>query len=305
MSECILRVNNLTKYYHNEKALDGVSFTIEQGKIYGFIGENGAGKTTTIRILAGLSEASEGEIEILGQTDRKQLKTVRRKIGILVEKPILYDTLSATQNMNMQCILYGKNNTSIVPRLLDRVGLSDAKKKKVTNFSLGMKQRLGIAMAMVQEPEILILDEPVNGLDPMGMVDIRELLKSLNKEEGMTIIVSSHILTELYQLATDYIIIHEGKIMELLTLEELNDKCRKHIHIETDEVLKASEALRRRLETENYEVSERTIKLYACVDDVENVAKILFDEGILVTRLTLVGENLEEYYIDLLGGKQK
>ena len=300
----ILKVTNLTKCYNNVKVLDGVSFTIEQGKIYGFIGENGAGKTTTIRILAGLSEATEGEIEILGQTERKQLQAVRRKIGILVEKPILYDNLSAADNMNMQCILYGQKNANAVPQLLEKVGLAKVKKKKVQDFSLGMKQRLGIAMAMVQEPKLLILDEPVNGLDPLGMVDIRELLKSLNKEYGITIIISSHILTELYQLATDYIIIHKGKIVEVMTLEELNDKCKKHIHIETDEVEKASETIKRKLETENYKiVSENTIKLYDCIDDIKHVAKILFESGILVTRFTVVGENLEEYYINLLGGK--
>jgi len=286
------------------KVLDGVSFIIEQGKIYGFIGENGAGKTTTIRILAGLSEAAEGEIEILGQTEKKQLEVVRRKMGTLVEKPILYDSLSAADNMYMQCILYGQKNADIIPQLLEKVGLENVKKKKVKDFSLGMKQRLGIAMALVQEPKLLILDEPVNGLDPMGMVDIRELLKSLNKEYGITIIISSHILTQLYQLATDYIIIHKGKIVELLTLEELNNNCRKHIHIETNDALKAAETIRRKLKTENYEiVSENTIKLYDCIDDVKNVAKILFDAGILVTRFTVIGENLEEYYIDLLGGK--
>jgi ABC-2 type transport system ATP-binding protein len=303
MSECILKVNNLTKLYNNVKVLDGVSFTIEQGKIYGFIGENGAGKTTTIRILLGLSEATQGEIEILGQTERKQLEAARRKIGALVEKPILYDTLSAADNMKMQCILYGQENTDIVSQLLEKVGLTNVKKKKVKDFSLGMKQRLGIAMALVQDPKLLILDEPVNGLDPMGMVDIRELLKSLNEEYGITIIISSHILTELYQLATDYIIINKGKIVELMTLEELNDKCSKHILIETEEVLKATETIRMKLETENYKVSENAIKLYDCIDDVKNVAKILFDDGILVTRFTVVGENLEEYYIDLLGGK--
>lgn len=144
MSECILKVNNLTKFYNSVKLLDGVSFTIEQRKIYGFIGENDAGKTTTIRILAGLCEVTDGEIEILGKVERKQLEAVRRKIGILVEKPILYDDLSAAENMNMQCILYGKKNTDIVPQLLEKVGLTNVRKKKVKDFSLGMKQRLGI-----------------------------------------------------------------------------------------------------------------------------------------------------------------
>jgi len=304
VSECILKVNKLTKCYNNVKVLDGVSFAIERGKIYGFIGENGAGKTTAIRILAGLSAADQGEIEILGQSESKQLEVTRIKIGIIVEKPILYDSLSAADNMNMQCILYGQKNADILPQLLEKVGFANVKKKKVKDFSLGMKQRLGIAMALVQEPKLLILDEPVNGLDPMGMVDIRELLKSLNKEYGITVIISSHILTELYQLATDYIIIHKGKIMELLTVEELNDKCRKHIHIETDEVEKAAEIIRRKLKTENYKTeSENTIELYDCIDDVKNVAKILFDGGVLVTGFTVIGENLEEYYIDLLGGK--
>ena len=304
MSECILKVNKLTKCYNNVKVLDGVSFAIERGKIYGFIGENGAGKTTAIRILAGLSAADQGEIEIIGQSESKQLEVTRKKIGIIVEKPILYDSLSAVDNMNMQCILYGQKNADILPQLLKKVGLANVKKKKVKDFSLGMKQRLGIAMALVQEPKLLILDEPVNGLDPMGMVDIRELLKSLNKEYGITIIISSHILTELYQLATDYIIIHKGKIVELLTLEALNDKCRKHINIETDEMEKAAETIKRELKTENYKiVSENTIKLYDCIDDVKNIAKILFDGGILVTGFTVVGENLEEYYIDLLGEK--
>jgi len=304
VSECILKVNKLTKCYNNVKVLDGVSFAIERGKIYGFIGENGAGKTTAIRILAGLSAADQGEIEIIGQSESKQLEVTRKKIGIIVEKPILYDSLSAVDNMNMQCILYGQKNADILPQLLKKVGLANVKKKKVKDFSLGMKQRLGIAMALVQEPKLLILDEPVNGLDPMGMVDIRELLKSLNKEYGITIIISSHILTELYQLATDYIIIHKGKIVELLTLEALNDKCRKHINIETDEMEKAAETIKRELKTENYKiVSENTIKLYDCIDDVKNIAKILFDGGILVTGFTVVGENLEEYYIDLLGEK--
>ncbi len=305
MSECILKANNLTKFYNGVKVLDGVSFTIEKGRIYGFIGENGAGKTTAIRILAGLSEATQGEIEILGQREKKQLEAVRRQIGVLVEKPILYDSLSAVDNMNMQCILYGQKNTNIIKQLLEKVGLANVNKKKVKDFSLGMKQRLGIAMAMVQEPNLLILDEPINGLDPLGMVDIRELLKSLNKEYGLTIIISNHILTELYQLATDYIIIHNGKIVEQLTLEALNDKCRKHILIETDEVDKTTETIRRKLETENYEiVSENAIKLYDCIDDVKSVAKSLFDSGILVTKFTVVGENLEEYYIDLLGGEK-
>ena len=194
----ILKVNGLTRKYGSKTALNNVTFTVEKGKIYGFIGENGAGKTTTIRAITGLSEVPEGKIELFGSSDAKGMIKARRKMGYLVENPILSMNDTAQGNLRMQQLLYGHSDEAKIRKVLERVGLVDVGKKRVKDFSLGMRQRLGIAMALINDPEILILDEPVNGLDPMGMVAVRELLKSLCAEDGITIVISSHILAELY-----------------------------------------------------------------------------------------------------------
>ena len=222
MDDIILKINGLTKRYGTKTALDNVSFEIRRGGIYGFIGENGAGKTTTIRAVTGLSDIEQGSVELFGKSDKKGLIEARRKMGCLVERPILELHKSAKENLKCQLLLYGRRDDGRIDRLLARVGLGDVKNKKAADFSLGMKQRLGIAMALINSPELLILDEPVNGLDPMGMVEVRELLLSLCKDDGITIVISSHILTELYQLATDYIMISNGRIISTLTKAELD-----------------------------------------------------------------------------------
>ena len=222
MDETILKVCNLSKTYGANKALDNVSFEIKKGRIYGFIGENGAGKTTAIRAITGLSSIERGTIELFGMNDKQGLETARRKMGCLVERPILDLHKTASENLKNQQLLYGNNDTDMIDKLLSRVGLGDVKNKKAKDFSLGMKQRLGIAMALINEPELLILDEPVNGLDPVGMFEVRELLLSLCKDDGITIVISSHILAELCQLATDYIMISHGQIIKTLTKDELD-----------------------------------------------------------------------------------
>ena len=200
-----------------------MSFSVEKGKIYGFVGENGAGKTTTIRAITGLSSYS-GTVSLFGSSTEEGLLIGRRQMGCLVEKPILYPDKDASYNLRMQQMLYGSDDASLVCKVLARVGLGDVGRKKVRDFSLGMKQRLGIAMALVNSPSLLILDEPVNGLDPIGMVEVRELLRSLCFEDGITIVVSSHILAELYQLVTDYIFISGGRIIETISKAELDSK---------------------------------------------------------------------------------
>ena len=222
MDETILKVSNLSKTYGANKALDNVSFEIRKGRIYGFIGENGAGKTTAIRAITGLSSIEQGTIELFGKNDKSGLETARRKMGCLVERPILELHKTARENLKNQQLLYGNNDTDKIDKILSRVGLGDVKNKKAKDFSLGMKQRLGIAMALINEPELLILDEPVNGLDPVGMFEVRELLQSLCKDDGITIVISSHILAELCQLATDYIMISHGQIIKTLTKDELD-----------------------------------------------------------------------------------
>lgn len=299
MSDAILRINNLSKTYGAKKALDGVSFEVERGKIYGFIGENGAGKTTAIRAITGLSPIENGTIELFGKSDSKGLAEARRKMGCLVESPILDMRKTAKENLMLQELLYGNKDSAKVDKILARVGLGDVKNKKVGNFSLGMKQRLGIALALINDPELLILDEPVNGLDPMGMVDVRELLVSLCKEDGITIVVSSHILAELYQLATDYIIISHGHIISTLSKEELDNLCTTHIVMETEHNDEAMRILTSNgISTLNS--NEGAISIYDKVE-TKDVAQLMYDHKILITQLTKHERTLEEYYIELLG----
>ena len=299
MSDVILRINDLSKTYGPKKALDGVSFEVERGKIYGFIGENGAGKTTSIRAITGLSPIENGTIELFGKSDSKGLAEARRKMGCLVESPILDMRKTAKENLMLQELLYGNKDVSKADRILNRVGLGDVKNKKVGNFSLGMKQRLGIALALINDPELLILDEPVNGLDPMGMVDVRELLVSLCRDDGITIVISSHILAELYQLATDYIIISHGHIISTLSKDELDKLCTTHIVMETEHNDEAMSILTSNgIATMNSD--EGSISIYGNVETKE-VARLMYDHQILVTQLTKHERTLEEYYIELLG----
>ncbi|MBR4915153.1 MAG: ATP-binding cassette domain-containing protein [Clostridiales bacterium] len=299
MNETIMRINNLTKSYGAKTVLDNVSFEIEKGKIYGFIGENGAGKTTAIRAITGLSPIDQGSIELFGKSDKNGLVEARRKIGCLVEKPILELNKTARANLISAQLLYGNNDSAKIDKVLQRVGLGDVKNKKVGDFSLGMKQRLGIAMALINNPEMLILDEPVNGLDPMGMVDVRELLISLCRDDGITIVISSHILAELYQLATDYIIISHGRIISTFSKNALDDLCTTHIVMNTEcndtalEILAANGM-------SGVDNDEGTIMIFDNVD-TRDVAKLMHDHNLLVTHLAKHERTLEEYYIELLG----
>ncbi len=300
MSNTILKINHLTKTYGTKTALQDVSFTVKKGRIYGFIGENGAGKTTTIRAITGLTSVAEGTVELFGSSDQKGLEHARKRMGCLVERPILSLNKTAFANLKMQQLLFGQEDDGKIEEILERVGLGDVKHKKVKDFSLGMKQRLGIAQALINSPELLILDEPVNGLDPMGMVDVRELLRSLCVDDGITILISSHILAELYQLVTDYIIISHGQILETLTKEELDEKCSACIILETRETRQALETLKKHGVTSVSNENE-TIRIY---DDVsrKDVAKWMFDANILVTLLMRYEKSLENYYMELLGG---
>lgn len=299
MSDSIMRIKGLTKSYGAKRVLDNVSFEIERGKIYGFIGENGAGKTTAIRAITGLSPIDHGTVELFGRSDRKGLIEARKKLGCLVEHPILDLNKTARDNLMLQQLLYGNKDSARADMLLNRVGLGDVKNKKVADFSLGMKQRLGIALALINNPELLILDEPVNGLDPMGMVGVRELLISLCRDDGITIVISSHILAELYQLATDYIIISHGRIISTLSKDELDDLCTTHIVMATES---NDEALKILLGNgiSSLDKDEDTIKIFDSVDTKE-LSQLMYDHKILITHLSKHERTLEEYYIELLG----
>ena len=303
MNEIILEAQGLTKQYKHTLALDRVSLRLEKGKIYGFIGQNGAGKTTFLRLVTGLSYATEGMLSLWGKSGDAQLQEQRKRMGAMIESPALYPNLTARQNMEVQRIQRGIPDRESISRCLDLVGLKDTGKKPVKNFSLGMRQRLGIAAALLSTPEFLILDEPINGLDPSGIVEIRNLLGQLNKDYGMTILVSSHILEELYQTASQFILIDKGKIVEELSAKELNERCRQHLAIKTADPQKALLALEEHLGTEQLQLMpDGTIRLYDHLNDIEQVAQLLSDSQILVTGLTLSGDTLEDYFLHKIGG---
>ena len=303
MKEVILKTYNITKKYGNQVAVNNVNMTIRKGEIYGFIGQNGAGKTTLIRLITGLIHKTGGEIELLGATGEAELNKSRTMIGSLIETPSFYTNMTARENLEVSRLVRNIPGKKCIDEVLELVGLKDVQKKKVKNFSLGMRQRLGIANAFMGNPKLLILDEPINGLDPMGIVEIRELLKKINKEKDMTILISSHILSELSELATTYGIISNGKLIEEITAEELAEKCRQYIDLKVDDTSRAVTLLERELGISDYEVLEdKKIKVFSNLENVGEVNSILSKSGVIVESISIKGENLEEYFMNKIGG---
>ncbi len=303
MEEYVLRTHQLTKKYKHQLALNKVNMEIKRGAIYGFIGQNGAGKSTLIKLATGLAFPTEGTVELFGHSEERALIRSRKRIGSIIEGPALYPQMSAADNLEAHRLLKGIPGRDCVDRILRIVGLQDTGKKKAKNFSLGMKQRLGLGIALLGDPEFLILDEPINGLDPMGVVEIRELLQRLNREYGITILISSHILSELYLLATHYGIIHQGNLLEQLTVQELSGKCRQYIHVKVDDPNKAATVVETVLTTEDYEVMPSgVIKLYAHLDDPGRVSTALVSQGLVIEQFMPMGQDLESYYMNRIGG---
>ena len=238
MSEILLQTKALTKQYGHQKAVDNVDIHIKKGAIYGFIGRNGAGKTTCMRMIGGLAKPTSGEISMFGYAG-KDLSKVRSRVGCLVEAPGVYPNMTAKENIEMKCRLFGISKKGYAEGILDKVGLLNVGKKKTKNFSLGMKQRLGIGMALVGEPDLLVLDEPINGLDPQGIAEVRDTIQNLCAQQDMTVFISSHILEELSKLATDYGIINNGALLQEITREELLSKCSEKITLTVDNPNKA------------------------------------------------------------------
>lgn len=303
MKKVVLKTYNITKKYGEQLALDNVNMTIKKGDIYGFIGQNGAGKTTLIRLITGLIHKSGGEIELLGANEENELNKARTMVGSLIESPSLYTNMTARENLEVSRLVRNIPGKKCIDEVLELVGLKDVEKKKVKNFSLGMRQRLGIANALMGNPKLLILDEPINGLDPMGIVEIRELLKKINKEKDMTILISSHILSELSELATTYGIISNGKLIEEITAKQLSEKCRQYIDLKVDDTARAVILLERELGISDYEVLEDSnIKVFSNLDNVGEVNSLLSRSGIIVESISVKGENLEEYFMNKVGG---
>lgn len=303
MEDIVLQTQSISKRYGTDYALEDVSISLLQGHIYGFIGANGAGKTTLLRIITGLTFPTSGELMLFGKESSSELRMARKHIGSIIESPAFYPNYTAVKNLELQRILVGNPDKDMVRKNLQMVGLEDSGNKKVKDFSLGMKQRLGIALSLMGNPKILILDEPINGLDPKGISELRIILKKLNSDRKITILISSHILNELYLLATDYIIIDKGRIIEAQTHEELDAKCQKYVSIRMSDVSMGVTVIEKELKTSKFKVMEDgTVHLYEYLNDIPTIAKALSKHEILVTHIALSEQTLEEYYLTLTGG---
>ena len=281
MSEYLLSTSGLTKQFGHHKAVNNVDLHVKKGAIYGFIGRNGAGKTTFLKMISGLSQPTSGEIEMFGYKN-EELKHVRSRISCLIEAPGIYGNMSAYHNLAIKCKLFGIQDKQYIENILKIVGLSDTGKKKIKHFSLGMKQRLGIGLALVGEPDLLVLDEPINGLDPQGIAEIRDMLLRLKEEQNMTILISSHILEELSKIATHYGIIHNGNLLQELTREELMIRCSERMEVLLDDPKKAIPVLDQMGFT-NYQVMDQhKIYIYERLNESASVNMELAKAGILV-----------------------
>ncbi len=290
----ILKTENLTKTYGQKTVVNGVSMTINKGDIYGFIGVNGAGKTSFMKMILGITFPTSGSIELF---EGENILEARRKIGSLVETPSLYLNLSAKENLKNYCVEFGFD-TNQIDGILQLVGLGDTGKMIVKKFSLGMKQRLGIAVALLNDPEFLVLDEPVNGLDPKGIKEIRELVIRLNQEKGVTFLISSHLLDELGKIATRYGIISKGVLVEELTLHELEEKCVKSVTIKTTENEKALEALRNAYPDVEIKLNDDHIVFMSSDYEVADLSKTMSENGAYVVEIRLTGTTQEDYFIE-------
>ena len=299
--EYILETNNLKKQYKNFKALNGLTMHVPKGSIYGFVGKNGAGKTTLIRLITGLQKPTNGDFKISGISYKdNNITNVRKKMGAVVETPSIFHDLTAYENIKVQYDILGIKDYTTINDLLKLVGLENTGHKVAKNFSLGMRQRLGIAIALCGNPEILVLDEPINGLDPEGIVEIRKLIKKLHKENKITILISSHILDELSKVATHYGFIADGKIIKEMSAHEFEEDCKKSIHIVTDKKIEKV------LKKGNYNyrlLKENEANIYGDIE-ITPLILLLHENQISVKRITENEENLEHYFFSLLGGKK-
>lgn len=299
--EYIVSANNISKKYRKFYALKNMDINIPKGSIYGLVGRNGSGKTTLIRVLCGLQDPTEGDYSLFGvKNSSKDIVKSRRRIAGVVEVPSMYLGVSAYENMKIQCDIMGMPNHDNIDHILELVGLTDTGKKKAKNFSLGMKQRLGIAVALVGNPDLLILDEPLNGLDPQGMVDVRELILKLNQENNVSFLISSHMLGELTKVATHYGFMDNGVVIKEITAKELNESCRKCMYVEVT----CMSALIKVLDDSALDytvVSETTANIYGDIK-ISSLVIELDKLNCEIINSSNDDESLESYFINLVGG---
>lgn len=304
MVNSVITMRRLCKSYKKQEVLHDFSLTVERGHICGLIGPNGAGKTTIMKILAGFFFPSKGELELFGSPEN--LDDSRARMSFMIEQPIISGSMTARENLEYVRFLRGYPDEKRIDEILNLVGLSDTGKKRAGKFSLGMKQRLGIGMALLPKPEIMVLDEPVNGLDPEGIVEVRQLIKRMQEEWGVTVLISSHLLSELSELCTDFSIISHGNLIENLSREELLVKCRNHIALRTDDINKTAAVLEDKLSIHDYKVIHgEEIHIFEQLDNLLHISKTLTDHGLIITKLNEEGQNLEDYYLEKVGGRHE
>ena len=302
MSDIVIEAKELTKQYKKQLAVDSASFRIRKGMICGLVGPNGAGKTTIMKMLGGLVLPTSGSFSIYGGSSESELAHSRSRMSFMIETPYAKEEMSARENLEKLRLQKGIPNKKRVDEVIELVGLGNAGNKHVKKYSLGMRQRLGIAGALLSKPEIMVLDEPVNGLDPEGIIEIRNMLKKLNEEENVTILISSHILPELSQLCTDYIFIKNGKIRKMTSADELHKLCGEYFHIHTNDDPAALAVLQNKLGIHECDVlKDGSVRLFERLDELPLISRTLYENGLVPVELHTHEADLESYYIKLVG----
>lgn len=303
MENWILETKALTRKFDKQIAVDSINLHVPKGQIYGLLGRNGAGKTTTLRMIMGLVKPTSGEIEIFGKDLMKNRKEIYPRIGSIIENPGFYQNLTGSENLKILARLRGVHRSDAIEYALSTVGLDKEPEKIVSQYSLGMKQRLGIAAAIMHEPELLILDEPINGLDPIGIQEMRNFLVKLCKENHVTIVISSHILSEIEQLADNIGVIHDGKLLEEVSIEELRKRNRKYLEFQVSNENKAVMLIEKHFNITDYEVHEKgNIRIYSHLGEQGKLNKVFVENDIEVLKIIMSEDNLEDYFIKLIGG---
>lgn len=304
--EYILKTTNLSKHYKNKKAVNEVNLNVKKGDIYGFLGQNGAGKTTTIRMIMGLIKPTKGEVSLFGEKILPGQYSHYGRIGSIIETAGFYPNLTAAENLEIHRRLMGVTNKNYLEEALELTGMTEVRNKKVKGFSLGMKQRLGISRALLHRPELLILDEPTNGLDPVGIKEIRKLILDLSMKQKITVLVSSHILSEIQQIATRIGIIHDGTLLEEIEFEALKKKSRSYIELRTNDDKKACFLLEKPLGITDYKIIEQgTIRIYERLNESATLNRILSESGLEISGISVMNDTLEDYFLQLTGGTFK
>ncbi|MED4072293.1 ABC transporter ATP-binding protein [Priestia endophytica] len=300
----ILKTNQLTKSFKGKEVVSGVNMHVKKGEIYGFLGPNGAGKTTIMKMITNLIKPTSGEIEIFGEKLTETSFEVLKRMGTIIEYPIFYDNLTAKENLYFHCEYMGYYDKKSIDHAIELVKLHNIENKKVKEFSLGMKQRLGIARAISTKPELLVLDEPINGLDPIGIKELRDLFKLLCREYGITLLVSSHILAEMEQMSDTVGIIQNGKLIKEVSMKSINGKQTEYIEVKVQNIKKAVYILEQKLGIRNFKIiGEQIIRIYETVLPQQEISKVFVMNDIGIESINKKHSSLEEYFLSSMNGE--